>query len=53
MGKAEEVVDQGFGGPFCGGGLEVEGLLTLVLVVLEDKATDIGRDEHTLCTVKI
>ena len=35
-------------GPFCGGNLTEEGLLVLVLTVLDDKFTYIGHDENSL-----
>ena len=33
------------GGTFCSGGMTEEGILTLVLSVIDDEVTNIGRNE--------
>ena len=39
------------GNPFCGGGLTEEGLLALVLTVLNDKVANIVCDERVLSSL--
>ena len=55
MCEAEDVVyvwAEDVNGTFLSGSLTEEGLLTPVLVVLEDKVTDVGLDERTLHVVQ-
>ena len=52
--EAEDIVDvqlEEIGNPFCGGGLTEEGLLALVLTVLNDKVANIVCDERVLSSL--